>query len=405
MSAPLAVLAFSGGLDTSWCVHWLGQQGYRVVAVTVDVGGFSDDEQRQIAEHAYRLGAEEHVFLDKRDAYFDQVLKFLLIGNVLRGQAYPLCVGAERSLQAHEVAQLAVERNADAICHGCTGAGNDQVRFEIAIRAAVPDIRILAPIRDLCITRAEEVRQLEEIGIEVDAATQAYSVNRGLWGATIGGRETHSSDACIPESAWIHPRTPGDAAAPASSRHTIRFCNGVPTGVDAFRGTPVEVIERVDKLASHFQIGRGFHLGETILGIKGRVAFEAPAATTLIAAHRELEKLCLTNTQLSVKEPLALQYGQLVHQGLYFEPTCRDIEAFLLSSQARVTGEVHLELHARSVFVIGANSPFSLHDVTRARYGEEANEWTAAEAAGFSRIVAQPLILHKRAGQASCSAS
>jgi len=396
MTAPIA-LAFSGGLDTSWCVPWLIDQGHEVITVTVDVGGIDLEQRAALAERSARLGAIEHVRVDARATFFDRVLKHLVMGNALRGQLYPLCVGAERSLQAAEVARVARERGAAAICHGCTAAGNDQVRFEVALRAVAPDLPMLAPIRDLALSREDEANDLRARGIEVDASVATYSVNSGLWGTTIGGAQTLGTTESIPESAWV--RTAGAYDRPRAPRTlTIGFEQGVPRALDGRALDPVQLIEALDEEVAPFGIGRGIHLGETVLGIKGRVAFEAPAATTLITAHRELEKLCLTGRQIAVKESLGTTYGDWVHQGLFFEPACRDIEALLVSSQQRVTGEVTVELRTGNLFVVGVASPYSLRDASTAVYGEAAGEWTPQDAAGFARLFALPIALHARAG-------
>lgn len=404
MSDAPVILAFSGGLDTSWCVPWLLEQGHRVVTVTVDVGGLDDSDRAALAARSAELGAQEHVLVDARQAFFDRVLRFLIAGNVLRGNLYPLCVGAERSLQAAEAARVAREKGAWAVAHGCTAAGNDQVRFEVALKAVAPELQNLAPIRDLAPSREDEASYLAERGFPVPANTTTYSVNSGLWGTTIGGAETSTTDQCIPESAWV--RTHGAFErnlAPTTLK--VTFEAGVPTHVDGVAMDPVAAIEAIDELAAAYGIGRGIHLGETILGVKGRVAFEAPAATVLIAAHRELEKACLTGRQLAVKEGLGQTYGDLVHQGLFFEPACRDIEALLASSQERVTGDVFVQLRPGQAFVLGVRSPWSLAEASRAVYGEAVGEWTPADAAGFAKLFATSVVLHARAGGSNGTAS
>lgn len=396
---PLTILAYSGGLDTSWCIPWLVDQGYDVITVTVDVGGLDAAERASLEERALAMGALEHVRVDARSLFFEQVLQYLIMGNVLRGELYPLCVGSERSLQAAEVARVAKERGAASVCHGCTAAGNDQVRFEVALRAVAPELEILAPIRDLGLSREQEVADLAARGFAFDATRAAYSVNSGLWGTTIGGEETLGTTQTIPEHAWV--RTAGAFEQPkADQLLTIGFDAGVPCSLNGQAMTPVALIEALDQRVAAYGIGRGIHLGETVLGIKGRVAFEAPAATALITAHRELEKLCLTGRQLAVKQGLGQTYGDWVHQGLFYEPACRDIEALLQSSQKRVTGEVHLQLRPGNLFVVGVSSPWSLRDASRAVYGEAAGEWTAVDAAGFSLLFALPVALHTRAGSA-----
>ncbi len=390
------VLAFSGGLDTSYCIPWLAETyGRPVVTVTVDTGGIDAAAADALAARSRALGAADHLLIDARDDFFDRVLRPLVMGNVRRGQVYPLCVGAERLIQAQEVARAALRLGSSSVAHGCTAAGNDQVRFEVALRTLAPQLEILAPVRDAPRPRAEQVAYLTERGLPVPAAGAAYSINRGLWGVTIGGRETLDTVAAIPESAWVLTRGAFDQPLPPA-RHALAFVRGVPTAWDGEELAPVALIERVEAAAQGFGIGRGIHLGDTILGIKGRVAFEAPAAEVLLSAHRELEKLTLTGRQARVKEMVAAVYGDLVHEGQSLDPACRDIEALLVSSQERVTGEVYLLFRPGQVFVEGVASPHSLRDASRGVYGEAAGEWTAADARGFSRIAALPAMLHAR---------
>jgi argininosuccinate synthase len=393
---PIA-LAFSGGLDTSFCVPYLAERhGRPVVTVTVDTGGLDDAERAALAARSHALGAARHLLVDARRAYFDDVLRFLVFGNVRRGGLYPLSVGAERAIQAREVARAARALGCGAVAHGSTGAGNDQVRFEVALAAVAPEIAILAPVRDDPHSRAEEVAFLAARGLPVPAHGAAYSVNRGLWGATIGGRETLTSTQPLPESEWLLTRGAFDAPR-APERHTLAFERGVPSAWDGEALDPVALVERVEAAAAPFGIGRGIHLGDTILGLKGRVAFEAPAAETILVAHRELEKLVLTGRQQRLKEQVAAVYGELVHEGQATDPAGRDAEALLASSQRRVTGEVKLLFRPGSLFVEGVASPHSLMAASRGRYGEATGEWTAADAAGFCRLQALPGLLHARA--------
>lgn len=390
------LLAFSGGLDTSFCVSWLKETlGRPVITVTVDTGGEID--AAALETRALALGAERHITVDARAEFFSAVLKYLVFGNVRRGQLYPLCVGAERGLQARLVAEQAALLGSDTVAHGSTAAGNDQVRFEIALRTLRPELEVLAPVRDHDWQRADQVAWLEARGLPAPPGGGAYSINRGLWGTTIGGKETLDSLESIPESAWVV--TAGAFDTPrAPEHHRVGFGRGVPVSLDGDPMDPVSLIERLETLAGPFGIGRGIHLGETILGSKGRVAFEAPAAETLLTAHRELEKLTLTGTQQKIKEPLALAYGDLVHEGQHLEPAARDIEALLASSQARVTGEVRLLFRPGVLFVEGVSSPHSLLAATRGQYGESAGEWSAADALGLARMRALAGMLHTRAG-------
>ncbi|HEY5020351.1 MAG TPA: argininosuccinate synthase [Steroidobacteraceae bacterium] len=392
------LLAYSGGLDTSFLVPWLSQNYHRpVITVTVDTGGIDAAAAATLRERATQLGAVEHHQVDARADYFEQVLRFLIIGNVRRGQLYPLCVGAERVMQAQTIARMARKLGTGTIAHGCTAAGNDQVRFEVALRTLAPDLQVLAPIRDRAFRRSEELEYLQQSQLPIPPSGAAYSINRGLWGVTIGGKETLTSSGSIPESAWVlshdaftHPRAP--------ERHTLSFEAGRPTALDGSRLEPVALIERLEALGAPFAIGRGIHLGDTIIGTKGRVAFEAPAAEILLNAHRELEKLVLTARQQRIKELVAAPYGDLVHEGQLLDPVCRDIEALLLSSQERVTGDVNLLLRPGALFIEGVDSAYSLMKASKGVYGEAAGEWTAADALGFSKIVALPGVFHRRAG-------
>ena len=397
-SAPI-LLAFSGGLDTSFCVPWLKDQyGRDVITVTVDTGGIDADAAERLATRARDLGAAEHLLIDRRDAFFDDVIRYLIAGNVRRGQSYPLCVGAERGVQAATLAEIAKSRGATTVAHGCTAAGNDQVRFEVALRTLNPALEVLAPVRDNAWVREEQLAYLEEHALPLPDQGSDYSVNRGLWGITIGGRETLTSASTLPESAWI---LSADAfAEPSAARQlTVSFDAGVPVALDGRRMSPVELIETLEPMGGGYGIGRGIHLGDTVLGTKGRVAFEAPAADILLTAHRELEKLVLSAQQMRVKDQLAATYGDLVHEGKQLDLACRDIEAFLASSQQRVTGDVHVTLRPGSLFVDGVESPYSLMAATSGVYGEAAGEWTAADALGYSKILSLPGSLQTRAGR------
>jgi len=396
--API-LLAFSGGLDTSFCVPWLAQtHGRPVVTVTVNTGGIDGEDARRLEQRARALGAAAHHLVDARREYFERVLKWLLIGNVRRGQLYPLCVGAERSIQAQTVAATAKALGTSTVAHGCTAAGNDQVRFEVALRTLAPGLEILAPVRDQGFRRPDQLAFLEQRGVPVPPHGAAYSTNRGLWGVTIGGRETLTSAGSIPEDAWVLSKG-AFAQQRAPQRITIAFEQGVPVALDGEPLDPVALIERLEQSAARYGIGRGVHLGDTIIGTKGRVAFEAPAAAVLIEAHRELEKLVLTARQQRIKELVAGSYGDLVHEGQNLDPVCRDIEALFLASQMRVTGSVTVLLRPGSAFVEGVESPWSLMKASKGVYGESAGEWTAEDARGFSRMLSLPGVFWARAGQ------
>jgi argininosuccinate synthase len=397
-AAPI-LLAFSGGLDTSFCVPWLKETyGRPVITVTVDTGGIDAAAAATLASRAKELGAIEHHIVAAKSAYFDRVLRYLLMGNARRGQMYPFCVGAERVLQAQMIAEMAKSLGSASVAHGCTAAGNDQVRFEVALRTLAPGLEIIAPVRDRAFKRPEQLAFLEERGLPIPPYGAAYSVNRGLWGVTIGGKETLTSNGSIPDEAWVltrdaftHPK--------AAERHTIGFTHGVPTSLDGQALDPVTLIEALEALASPFGIGRGIHLGDTVIGTKGRVAFEAPAAEVLITAHRELEKLVLTGRQSRIKELVAAPYGDLVHEGHHLDPVCRDIEALLVSSQQRVTGDVTVLFRPGNCFVEGVTSPWSLMAASKGVYGEAAGEWSPADALGYSKMLALTGMFYTRAGQ------
>ena len=388
------LLAFSGGLDTSYCVLLLKSRGHEVHTVTVDTGGFSPEELVRIPQLAKDLGSASHTTLDAREELFQDYLRHLVAGNVLRGELYPLSVSAERVCQARRVVLHARDIGATALAHGSTGAGNDQVRFDVAFRALAPDLELMAPIRELAPSRAEERSYLAEHGFPFPEKLEAYSVNEGMWGTSIGGKETHDSWQCLPEAAY-----PGGAVDPLTPHRAIElgFEKGVPTVLDGERLGPVAVIQALNKLGSSYGIGRGIHLGDTIMGIKGRVAFEAPGAHLIIAAHRELEKLVLTGKQLFWKESLGNLYGSLLHEGHFFDPLGRDLEAFLTSSQDAVTGDVRVKLYPNGFTVEGVRSPRSLMRPDLASYGESTRLWSGAEAAGFARIFGVPQMIALKA--------
>ena len=395
--AKQVLLAFSGGLDTSFCVVYLQEQGWSVNTVTVDTGGFSTEELARIEAASASLGAVSHRTVDARNTLFDGFLRYLIYGNVLRGQAYPLSVSAERVCQAQAVVAVAKELGVDALAHDSTGAGNDQVRFDVAFRSLAPELSILTPIRDLALSRADEVAFLMSKGFEVPAKTAVYSINEGMWGTSIGGAETLDPWSTLPEEAY-----PGGAVSPelSSFELTISFAQGVPVALNDAAMEPVALISALNQLGKTYGIGRGVHLGDTILGIKGRVGFEAPAAHLLISAHRELEKLVLSGQQLFWKESLGNLYGALLHEGKFFDPLVRDLEAFLHSSQSKVTGDVRLTLHPRCFSVDGVRSPFGLMNSKIASYGEANHLWSGAEAAGFAKLYGVPQMLALSAGGA-----
>jgi len=380
----VAALAFSGGLDTSFAVLALRRDGYDVVTVTVDTGGFSRDDLADIERRARAVGALRHVTIDAREEVWDRFFSFILRGNILRGGVYPVAVGAERHLQAEHLVKAARAEGCDALAHGCTGAGNDQVRFDVALRALAPDLAVLAPIRDGEVSREASTAALGEAGVVIPPRTTRYSINAGLVGTTVGGGATHDPWEEIPEEAYEAAGSRLDDGA-EERVVTIRFARGLPEALDGADLGALDLLARLDAMARPHGIGRGVHLGDTILGIKGRIGFVAPAATVLLAAHRELEKLVLTKRQAEFKNHAGAVYGDLLHEGLYLDPLCRDLEQLLLSSQQRVSGEVRVRLRARGCDVLGVRSPHGLVK-PGARYGEGSALWDGRDAEGFAKL-------------------
>jgi argininosuccinate synthase len=393
------ILAYSGGLDTSFCVPWLRETYNRpVITVCINTGGLDAAAAQSLEDRAMELGAQEHILVEARQQFFDRVLRFLIAANARRGHLYPLCVGAERGIQATLLAELARERGSTTVAHGCTAAGNDQVRFEVALRTVQPNLEVLAPVRDQSFVRSEQVKYLQDHNLPMPPSGGDYSINRGLWGVTIGGMETLDSLNTIPESEWVLSANAFEQAKQPEELH-IEFLQGIPVALNGTKMDPVALIEALETIGGAFGIGRGIHVGDTVLGTKGRVAFEAPAADLLLTAHRELEKLTLSALQARVKDSLAASYGDFVHEGKQLDPACRDIEAFLLSSQQQVSGEVKFMLRPGNAFVEGVSSPYSLMAATKGVYGEAAGEWTPQDALGYSRVLALPGILQSRAAQ------
>jgi len=394
MKKPKIVLAFSGGLDTTFCALWLQKElGADVLTVTVDTGGFSPEELAAIAARAKSLGVVEHRTVDGRAEVFSRFAVPLIRGNILRGRVYPLSVSAERVLQAEVVARVAREVGADGVSHGSTGAGNDQVRFDAVFQVLLPGATIHTPVRSLGWSRQQETDYLAKLGVPVPAKTVSYSVNAGLWGTTVGGGQTHDPWSEVPDSAF--PSASADAPAEGQDV-VVGFEKGVPVSLDGAALDGVALVQKLHALGRAYAVGRGIHMGDTILGIKGRIAFEAPAPLMLIAAHQELEKLVLTRWQVFWKSQLGEFYGQMLHEGLYYDPVMRDIEAFLAQSQETVTGEARLRLRAGRFDVTGVKSPFSMV-AGAATYGETTRLWSGAEAAGFAKLHALPMTLAARA--------
>jgi len=377
------VLAYSGGLDTSYCAVYLAKTlGYQVYAVTINTGGFTNEELTSIKERALQAGVYQFEALEETTRYYDKVVRFLLFGNVLKNQSYPLSVSAERIAQASALAAYAKKVGAEAVAHGSTGAGNDQVRFDMILQNLLPGIEIITPIRDQQLSREAELEFLATNGMPFSAEKATYSINQGLWGTSVGGRETLKSMGSLPESAW-----PIQATKTEAIDIHIRFIKGEPYVInDQVYQHPVALIQALHELAAPFGIGREIHVGDTILGIKGRVGFEAAAPLILIKAHHLLEKHVLTKSQLNWKEQIAQFYGNNLHEGMYLDPVMRNMEAFLMDSQKQVSGTVSIRLHAFRFELLGIDSPHDLMSDKFGTYGEVNRAWTGEDVKGFIRI-------------------
>lgn len=387
------VLAFSGGLDTSYCVKYLGEEkGFEVHTITVNTGGFSDGELKEIQMRARALGVASHKNVDETRSYYDKVIRYLIYGNALKNNTYPLSVSAERMTQALAVANYANELGADAVAHGSTGAGNDQVRFDMIFHILVPSMEIITPIRDLKLSREEEIKYLKAKGVEMDFAKAMYSINKGIWGTSVGGKETLNSLGALPENAY-----PTQVTRNETEDVVIGFDEGeLRTVNNQSFDHPVEAIQYLQNLAGPYGIGRDIHVGDTIIGIKGRVGFEAAAPMIVLKGHHALEKHVLTKWQLSWKDQLAQFYGNWLHEGQYLDPVMRDLEAFLTSTQRHVTGDVHIRLHPYRFQVLGIVSDYDLMSSKFGKYGEMNLGWTGDDVRGFSKIFGnQTMIYHQ----------
>jgi len=383
MKKKKVVLAFSGGLDTTFCVKYLAEdQGCEVHTITVNTGGFDAAEVAAIAAHARNLGVASHQTVDETRNYYDKVIRYLIYGNVLKNNTYPLSVSAERMSQALAVANYAKTLEADAVAHGSTGAGNDQVRFDMIFHILVPGMEIITPIRDLKLSREAEIAYLRSKGVELNFEKAQYSINKGIWGTSVGGKETLHSMGMLPESAW-----PTQVSQSGNETVTLRFEQGELRAVNGKNFThPVEAIQFLQSIAGPYGIGRDVHVGDTIIGIKGRVGFEAAAPMLILKAHHALEKHVLTKWQLSWKDQLAQFYGNWLHEGQYLDPVMRDIEAFLTNAQQNVTGEVAIQLFPYRFQVLGIESPYDLMSSKFGQYGEMNLGWTGDDVRGFSKI-------------------
>ncbi|MGB3779262.1 MAG: argininosuccinate synthase [Tunicatimonas sp.] len=377
------VLAFSGGLDTSFCVKYLSEQGYEVHAVLVNTGGFSPDEVTETEQRAEMLGVKHFETLDETQTFYQKCVRYLLFGNVLRNNTYPLSVSAERVFQALAIIRYAQRVGATHIAHGSTGAGNDQVRFDLIFTSLAPDINVITPIRDMQLSRQEEVAYLQERGVTTSWEKARYSINQGLWGTSVGGQETLTSDQALPEEAY-----PSQLEKEGSQTVSIRFEQGELVAVDgSTHDNPVEAIRHLQRLAAPYAIGRDTHVGDTIIGIKGRVGFEAAAPLILIKAHQLLEKHVLVKWQQYWKEQLANWYGMMLHEGQYLDPVMRNIEVFLKDTQRNVTGTVTVKLHPYRFILVGITSEFDLMQADFGQYGEMNKAWTGEDVKGFTKVL------------------
>ncbi|MBD5375866.1 MAG: argininosuccinate synthase [Bacteroides sp.] len=385
------LLAFSGGLDTSFAVKYLTEDlGYEVHTAIANTGGFSAEELDIIADKAKRLGAASHTTLDVTKDYYDKSIKYMVAGNVLRNGTYPISVSSERIFQALAIIDHAKKIGADAVAHGSTGAGNDQVRFDLTFQILAPEIEIITPTRDMTLTREYEIDYLKSHGYEADFKKMEYSINKGLWGTSIGGKETLRSEQTLPESAY-----PSQVTCTEPEKLTIGFTEGEISAVNGVEyADKIEAIRKVEEIGSRFGIGRDMHIGDTIIGIKGRVGFEAAGPILIIAAHKMLEKHTLTKWQQYWKDQIGTWYGMFLHEAQYLEPVMRDMEAMLLSSQRNVTGTVEIQLRPYSYTLVGVDSPFDLMKTDFGEYGEVNKAWSADDVKGFTKILGNQMKIY-----------
>ncbi len=385
------LLAFSGGLDTSFCAMYLAKEkGYEVHTAVANTGGFSEEELKVIEDKAYRLGAKTHKAIDVTKEYYEKSIKYMVFGNVLRNGTYPISVSSERIFQALAIINYAKEINADCVAHGSTGAGNDQVRFDLTFDVLAPNIKILTPTRDMVLTREYEINYLKEHGFVADFTKMEYSINKGLWGTSIGGKETLKSEQTLPDAAY-----PSQVMKTEEETVTISFEQGEITAINGEKDeNKINLINKLEDLANKFGIGRDMHIGDTIIGIKGRVGFEAAAPLLIINAHKMLEKHTLTKWQQYWKDQLGNWYGMFLHEAQYLEPVMRDIEQFLQSSQQNVSGTVIVKLRPLSYTLVGVDSPFDLMKTDFGEYGEVNRAWSADDVKGFTKILGNQMKIY-----------
>ena len=376
------VLAYSGGLDTSYCLKKFAEDNYEVYAITIDTGGFSEAEKNNIKKRAISIGAKKYESIKCKQPYYEKIIKYLIYGNVLRNNTYPLSVSAERIIQALEIIKYAKDNNIKLVAHGSTGAGNDQVRFDMIFQILAPEIKIITPIRDGNISRQEEIKYLEQKGVKIKWSEAKYSINNGLWGTTIGGDETLTSNKSLPESAYSKIPT-----KKGSEKISLTFYKGEIFKLNGEKMDPIKIIEKLSLLCAQYGIGRDIHVGDTIIGIKGRVGFEAGGPLVIIKSHHLLEKHTLTKWQQFQKEQISSFYGMLLHEGQFLDPVLRDIEVFLKSSQKNVSGEVLIKLYPKRFELEGVNSKNDLMSSSFASYGESNTKWSSEDIKGFIKII------------------
>lgn len=391
MAKKKVVLAFSGGLDTSFCVKYLSEElGYEVYTAIANTGGFSEAELAAIEKRAYDLGATKHATLDITQQYYEQSIKYMVYGNILRNGTYPISVSSERTFQAIAIIEYAKSVGADCVAHGSTGAGNDQVRFDLTFQILAPQIEIITPTRDMTLTREYEINYLKEHGYQADFVKMEYSINKGLWGTSIGGKETLRSEQTLPESAY-----PSQVTAEGEQSLKLTFAKGELSAVNGVEYTDkVAAIRAVEAIGSAYGIGRDMHIGDTIIGIKGRVGFEAAAPMLIIAAHKMLEKHTLTKWQQYWKDQIGTWYGMFLHEAQYLDPVMRDMEAFLESTQSKVDGTVEITLRPYSYTLVGVTSDFDLMKTDFGEYGEVNKAWSADDVKGFTKIMANSMKIY-----------
>ncbi|OAV65879.1 Argininosuccinate synthase [Bacteroidales bacterium Barb6] len=386
------VLAFSGGLDTSFCAMYLSKdKGYEVYTALANTGGFTEKECKAVEERAYKLGAAKHVTINVEKEYYEKSIKYMVFGNVLRNGTYPISVSSERIFQALAIINYAKEIGAEAVAHGSTGAGNDQVRFDLTFEVLAPQIEIITPTRDMNLSREYEINYLKQHGFEADFVKMEYSINKGLWGTSIGGKETLHSDQTLPDAAY-----PSRLEAKEGEEDLfIDFEQGEITGVNGVVfPDKVDAIRKVEEAGRCWAVGRDMHIGDTIIGIKGRVGFEAAGSLIIINAHKMLEKHTLTKWQQYWKDQIGNWYGMFLHEAQYLEPVMRDMEAFLQSTQRNVTGRVRITLRPYAYTLVGVESEHDLMKSDFGVYGEEQKAWTADDVKGFTRILGNPMKLY-----------